>query len=149
MKTYIDFLNESVSVYNELRTSPKSKLNSTIESEQNLSYHHVRGILDNPHAGSVDAIKRLTTRSGSIDSKGVGLLAMHAMNDKDDYSRNQHAYHLVNSGSLNDTQLKHVAKHALKNSQNGMFDDHLAKKIKNAASNKEDVGAYVDAQKGV
>ena len=147
MKKYIDFLNESVSVYNDLRTAPKSKLNSVIDSDQNLSYHHVRGILDNPHAGSVDAVKRLTNRSSSIDGKGVGLLAMHAMNDKDEYARNQHAYHLVNSGQLSDTQLKHVAKHALKNSQNGMFDDHLAKKIKHAATDREDVSSYVDAQK--
>lgn len=135
MKSYTEFLNESVSVYNETKSLGKDKLNDAIDNKEPLTYHHVRGILDNQHAGTVDAVKRLVHRSNTIDSKGLGLLTMHAMNEKDGFLRNQHAYHLVNSGKLNDTQLKHVAKHALNAIPNISFDEHLAKKIKAASNN--------------
>lgn len=148
MKSYAEFLTESVSTYNEIRSLGKDKLNDVVDSKEPLTYHHVRGILDNKHSGAIDAIKRLAQRSNTIDSKGNGLLSMHAMAEKDDYLRNQHAYHLVNSGKLSDTQLKHVASHALKNNQTGMFDDHLAKKINSVSSNKDDVSSHINALKG-
>lgn len=144
MKSYNDYLYESVSTYNEYKQMPKEDLDDSIDSFKHLTYHHVRGMLDNKNLSSVDGIKRLSARSSDIDDKGLGLLTLHAMNDKDQYHRQQHAYHLVNSGKLSDIQLKHVAKSALYNEHNKMFDNHLAKKINSVSKNKDDVSSYIE-----
>lgn len=148
MKTYEQYLNESVSVYNTVKSFSHDDLDKCVNDTTPLTYHHVRGMLDNKHINDIDGVNRLVHRSKDIDSKGLGLLAMHAMSHKDPYIRQQHAYHLVGSGKLSDTQLKHIATHSLKNSHNGMFDDHLSNRIKASSINKDEISKHIETIKG-
>lgn len=148
MKSYQDYLNESVSVYNTIKGLSAEHLSKAIDETKPLTYHHVRGMLDNKNLEAVDGLKRIIHKSQDVDHKGLGLLAMHAMSHSDPYVRQQHAYHLVGSGKLSDTQLKHISTHSVKNTATGMFDDHLAKRIHASSTNKDDVAKHLDNIKG-
>ena len=45
MKSYNDYLYESVSTYNEYKQMPNEDLDDSIDSVKHLTYHHVRGML--------------------------------------------------------------------------------------------------------
>lgn len=143
MKSYTEYLTESASVYNETKSLDHAGLTHALNAES-FDYHKVRGILDNPHAAKAEAVTALVHKAGNIDSKGLGLLTMHAMSNKESQLRNQHAYHLVGSGKLSDDQLSHIAKHALYPlGKEHPFDDHLANRIVSSAKNKEKMGEIV------
>lgn len=144
MKSYLECLEESVSVFHDTKNLGKDDLHHLIQNG-NLTHEHVKGILSNPHLHSVDGVRELATRAGSLEQKSVGLVTMHAMGEKDKQVRNQLAYHLVTNGKLNDVTLKHIAKHALGPTAPGtQFDDHLALKIHRASANPDDMKSYID-----
>lgn len=147
MKSYFQFLTESAADYTNAKNMNHDDLGNFL-TDGKLNHDHVRGALANPHAASVGAVKTLSARSGELDHKSVGLLAMHAMEEKDPTTRHQLAYHLVNSGRLNETGLKHVATHALNASPTG-HDSHLAKKILRGASDKASMTKHIESLTGL
>lgn len=144
MKSYTQHLVEAiVSSFNDSKNLGKEELRSLIGSHK-LTDEHVKGILENPHLSSVDGLRGLANRSSSLDGKSLGLLTMHSMKEPDKYQRSQLAYQLVNSGKLNDVNLKHIASHALGPVSNeAEFDEHLAKKIHAGAENKEAMASHI------
>ena len=148
MKSYLEFINESF-IFDGVKSLGKEDLSTLVHGNTSFSNEHVKGILSNKHLPEIDGMKHLIAHSGNLEREGTGFLVYHAMKEPNDTIRSHHAYHLVAHANLSDQQLNHIATRSLKNMPAAnMFDDHLAKKIINKASDKEAMKASIDKLKG-